>query len=61
MVDEIESGDHVQQRISNVEAAANQFIDNYTIDMTGLVISGIDSPTMHYVGTMPSFDFPFLN
>lgn len=35
--------------------------DNYTIDMTGLVISGIDSPTMHYVGTMPSFDFPFLN
>ncbi len=35
--------------------------DNYTIDMTGLVISGIDSPTLHYVGTMPSFDFPFLN
>jgi hypothetical protein len=34
--------------------------DIYTIDMTGLTIDGISgTPTMHYVGTMPSFDFPF--
>ena len=34
--------------------------DTYTIDMTGLTIDGISgSPTMHYVGTMPNFDFPF--
>jgi hypothetical protein len=32
----------------------------YTIDMTGLTFSGISgTPTMHYVGTMPKFDFPF--
>jgi len=34
--------------------------DTYTIDMTGLAIDGISgSPTMHYVGNMPDFDFPF--
>jgi hypothetical protein len=34
--------------------------NNYTIDMTGLTISGISgTPTMHYVGTMPKFAFPF--
>ena len=34
--------------------------DTYTIDMTGLAIEGISgTPTMHYVGTMPKFDFPF--
>jgi hypothetical protein len=34
--------------------------NTYTIDMTGLTISGISgTPTMHYVGTMPKFDFPF--
>ena len=34
--------------------------DTYTIDMTGLAINGISgTPTMHYVGTMPNFDFPF--
>jgi hypothetical protein len=34
--------------------------DIYTIDMTGLTIDGISgTPTMHYVGTMPHFDFPF--
>jgi hypothetical protein len=34
--------------------------DIYTIDMTGLTIDGISgTPTMHYVGTMPKFDFPF--
>ena len=32
----------------------------YTIDITGLTFSGISgTPTMHYVGTMPKFDFPF--
>jgi hypothetical protein len=34
--------------------------NTYTIDMTGLTISGISgTPTMHYVGNMPNFDFPF--
>lgn len=34
--------------------------DTYTIDMTGLAISSISgTPTMHYVGTMPKFEFPF--
>jgi hypothetical protein len=34
--------------------------DTYTIDMTGLTIDGFSgTPTMHYVGTMPKFDFPF--
>ena len=34
--------------------------NTYTIDMTGLTISGISgTPTMHYVGTMPKFEFPF--
>ena len=34
--------------------------DTYTINMTGLSIEGISgTPTMHYVGTMPNFDFPF--
>lgn len=34
--------------------------NTYTIDMTGLTIDGISgTPTMHYVGTMPKFDFPF--
>jgi hypothetical protein len=33
--------------------------DLYTINMTGLSFSNIDgTPTMHYVGTMPKFDFP---
>jgi len=33
--------------------------DLYTINMTGLSFSNIEgSPTMHYVGTMPKFDFP---
>ena len=35
--------------------------DTYTIDMTGLAIDGVaGTPTMHYVGTMPNFDFPFF-
>lgn len=34
--------------------------NTYTIDMTGLTIDGISgTPTMHYVGTMPKFEFPF--
>lgn len=34
--------------------------DIYTIDMTGLTIDGISgTPALHYVGTMPKFDFPF--
>ncbi len=34
--------------------------NTYTIDMTGLTISGISgTPTLHYVGTMPKFEFPF--
>ena len=36
--------------------------DTYTIDMTGLAIEGLSgTPTMHYVGTMPNFDFPFFS
>lgn len=34
--------------------------NTYIIFMTGLTIDGISgTPTMHYVGTMPKFDFPF--
>ncbi len=34
--------------------------DVYTIDMTDLTFSGLEGTyTMHYVGTMPNFDFPF--
>lgn len=34
--------------------------NTYTIDMTGLTIDGISgTPALHYVGTMPKFDFPF--
>ena len=35
--------------------------DNYTIDMTGVDISGISgTSTLHYIGTMPKFDLSFL-
>ena len=45
---------------SNGEATVTRNGDTYTIDMTGLAIDGISgTPTMHYVGTMPNFDFPF--
>ena len=45
---------------SSGEATVARNGDTYTIDMTGLAIDGISgSPTMHYVGTMPNFDFPF--
>jgi hypothetical protein len=34
--------------------------DNYTIDFTDIEFSGVEGIfTMHYVGTMPYFDFPF--
>lgn len=34
--------------------------DYYTIDITDMEFSGLnDTYTMHYVGTMPYFDFPF--
>ena len=34
--------------------------DIYTVDMTGVEFPGMtDTYTMHYVGTMPYFDFPF--
>lgn len=34
--------------------------DVYTIDMTGMTFNGVDGTyDMHYVGTMPKFDFPF--
>lgn len=42
------------------EASITRNSDTYTVDMTGLAIDGISgTPTMHYVGTMPNFDFPF--
>ena len=42
------------------EATVARNGDIYTIDMTNLAIDGISgTPTMHYVGTMPQFDFPF--
>lgn len=42
------------------EASVARNGDIYTIDMTGLAIDGISgTPTMHYVGTMPKFNFPF--
>ena len=42
------------------EASITRNGDTYTVDMTGLAIDGISgTPTMHYVGTMPNFDFPF--
>ena len=45
---------------SSGEATVARNGDTYTIDMTGLTIDGISgTPTMHYVGTMPYFDFPF--
>jgi len=45
---------------SSGEATVSRNGDIYTIDMTGLSINGISgSPTMHYVGNMPNFDFPF--
>jgi hypothetical protein len=45
---------------SSGEASVARNGDTYTIDMTGLAIDGISgTPTMHYVGTMPNFDFPF--
>ena len=45
---------------SSGEASVTRNGDTYTIDMTGLAIDGISgSPTMHYVGNMPNFDFPF--
>ena len=45
---------------SSGEATVARDGDTYTIDMTGLAIDGISgTPTMHYVGTMPNFDFPF--
>ena len=45
---------------SSGEATVTRNGDTYTIDMTGLTIDGISgSPTLHYVGTMPHFDFPF--
>ena len=45
---------------SSGEASVTRNGDTYTINMTGLAIDGISgSPTMHYVGTMPEFDFPF--
>lgn len=34
--------------------------DIYTIDMTGMQFTGVDGIfNLHYVGTMPYFDFPF--
>lgn len=34
--------------------------ETYTIDITGVEFNGIeDTYSMHYVGTMPYFDFPF--
>jgi len=45
---------------SSGEASVARNGDTYTVDMTGLAIDGISgSPTMHYVGNMPDFDFPF--
>lgn len=45
---------------SSGEASVARNGDTYTIDMTGLAIDGISgSSTMHYVGNMPNFDFPF--
>jgi len=45
---------------SSGEATVARNGDTYTIDMTGLAIDGLSgTPTMHYVGTMPNFDFPF--
>lgn len=45
---------------SSGEATVARNGDTYTINMTGLAINGISgTPTMHYVGTMPNFDFPF--
>ena len=45
---------------SSGEATVARNGDTYTINMTGLAIDGISgTPTMHYVGTMPNFDFPF--
>lgn len=48
------------QFASSGEATVARNGDTYTINMSGLAIDGISgSPTMHYVGTMPKFDFPF--
>ena len=48
------------QYASSGETTVTRNGDTYTIDMTGLAIPGISgTPTMHYVGTMPNFDFPF--
>lgn len=33
--------------------------DIYTIDMTGLEFPGMTTTAVHYVGTLPYFDFPF--
>lgn len=45
---------------SSGEATVARNGDIYTINMTGLAFNGISgSPTLHYVGTMPNFDFPF--
>ena len=34
--------------------------ENYTVDITELVFNGMTGTSqLHYVGTMPYFDFPF--
>ena len=45
---------------TNGEISIAKESDIYTIDMTGLTIDGISgTPTLHYVGTLPKFVFPF--
>ena len=45
---------------SSGEATVARNGDTYTVNMTGLTFNGISgSPTLHYVGIMPKFDFPF--
>lgn len=45
---------------TNGEISIAKESDIYTIDMTGLTIDGISgTPTLHYVGTLPKFEFPF--
>ena len=52
--------DYTAASETNVTTAVARNGDTYTINMTGLAIDGISgTPTMHYVGTMPHFDFPF--
>jgi hypothetical protein len=47
-------------RATGGEGTISKDGDYYTIDMTGLVFDGmVGTSALHYVGTMPYFDFPF--